>query len=143
MSDRAPNVDRSILVFTIWGGPGFLGLGVFVEGMARDVWAVSAAGVAVIVAAFGAHVVVNAIHRTGFTRGETALGIGVYGALGLVFIASALAGGMTRADYHAGLTLFGALAVGLLAYLVTRHGLRGAFSRFHLEAAEPTARRGR
>ncbi len=141
MHDRAPNIDRAILVFMIWGSLGFLGLGLFLEGLDRDVWGIAAGGVAVIVAAFGAHVVVNAIHRTGFTRGETALGIGVYGVLGAVFIAAVPSGGMTRADLYAGFTLFGTLALGFVAYLVTRHGLRGAFSQFHVRAPDTSSAR--
>lgn len=137
MSDRDRAIDRSILVFCIWGSLGFLGLGVFLEGLARDRWALSAAGVALIVAAFVAHIVVNAVFGAGFTRGEASLGIGAYGALGLAFLAGALSGGMTLADYHSGLTLFGALAAGFLAYLTTRHGLRGAFSRFHAPRKGP------
>lgn len=142
MRERTPNVDRGILVFSIWGSLGFLGLGLFLEGMAHDVWAVSAAGVAVILTALGAHVVVNAVHGTGFTRGEAALGVGTYGVLGFVFIVGALQGDMTMADYYAGLTLFGTLAAGFLAYLVTRHGLRGAFSQFHMRSAGPAMRKG-
>lgn len=125
------DVDRQILVFSIWASLGFLGLGVFLEGLSRDSWSVSAIGVGVVVAAFAAHMVVNALFRTGFTRGETALGIGVYGLLGLVFIAAVLSGSTTAADNYSGLTMFGALGAGFLAYLVTRHGLRGAFSQFH------------
>ncbi|MCU0906216.1 MAG: hypothetical protein MUF73_01955 [Rhodobacteraceae bacterium] len=142
MPERTPNIDRAILVFTIWGSLGFLGLGIILEGLARDRWLVSVAGIAVIIAAFGAHIVVNALHRTGFTRGETALGIGVYGILGLVFVVGALMGGMTQADFHIGLTLLGTLAVGFVAYLVTRHGLRGAFSQFHVRAPDTATRRG-
>lgn len=138
MSDRDPAIDRSILVFCIWASLGVLGLGVFLEGLARDLWSVSAAGVAVIVGAFAAHVVVNAVFRTGFTRGEASLGIGAYGLLGLVFIAGALSGGMTPADYRSGLTLFGVLGAGFVAYLTTRHGLRGAFSQFHVRADADT-----
>ncbi|MEO0385487.1 MAG: hypothetical protein AAF234_18250 [Pseudomonadota bacterium] len=124
-------VERAILIFTIWASLGFLGLGVFLEGMARDLWALSAVGVSVIVATLVAHIIVNAVFKTGMSRGEATLGIGLYGFLGLVFIASTIGGGMTPADYYAGLTLFGTLAVGFLVYLVARHGLRGAFSHFH------------
>lgn len=131
-----PHIDRSILVFAIWASLGFLGLGLFLEGMARDLWGLAAAGVGVILAAFVAHIVVNAIFDTGFSRGEAALGIGVYGILASVFIIAALSGGMTAADYYAGLTLLGALALGFPVYLVTRHGLRGAFSHFHARPRE-------
>ena len=123
--------DRAILVFAIWASLGALGLCLFLEGLDRDAWLLSAAGVLAIVAAFAAHMVVNAVSGTGFTRGETALGIAAYGVLGLVFLAGALSGSMTTADYHAGLTFFGVLAAGMLAYVVTRNGLRGAFSQFH------------
>jgi hypothetical protein len=128
-----PNVERSILVFATWAVLGFLGLGVFLEGLERDLWALSAAGVAVIVLAFVAHIVVNGVFDTGFTPGETVLGIGAYGLLGLIFVVAAIGGTMTMTDYYSGLTLFGTLAAGFLAYLFTRHGLRGAFSRFHFK----------
>jgi hypothetical protein len=141
MSDQqnAPNLDRGILIFSIWAVFGFLGLGVVLEGFKRDLWAVSAIGIGGIVLAFVAHIIVNGIFDTGFTRGETALGIGAYGLLGLVFIVAAADGGMSKADYYSGLTFFGTLAVGFLAYLSTRHGLRGAFSRFHHKAGDQKA----
>jgi hypothetical protein len=135
MSTKGPNVERSILVFAVWAVLGFLGLGVFLEGMARDVWALSTLGIALIVTAFVAHIVINGVFDTGFTPGETALGIGAYGLLGLVFVLGAVEGEMTMADFHSGLTLFGVLAAGFLAYLLTRHGLRTAFSRFHIKPA--------
>lgn len=137
MSDRGPNVERNILVFSVWAVLGFLGLGIFLEGMARDLWSLSALGIAVIVAAFVAHIVINGIFDTGFTRGEAALGIGAYGLLGLVFVTGAIGGEMTMADYYSGLTLFGVLAGGFLAYLLTRHGLKTAFSQFHIKTASP------
>jgi len=80
-----------------------------------------------------AHIIVNGVWDTGFTQGESVLGIGAYGLLGFVFIAAALFGDLSMADLYSGLTLFGLLAVGFLAYLATRHGLRGAFSRFHIK----------
>lgn len=132
MPDKSPLVDRGILVFAIWSVFGFLGLGLFLEGMARDVWGLAAVGVGVVVLAFVGHIIVNGIFDTGFTPGETALGIGTYGLLGLMFVVGALQGGMTMADFYAGLTFFGVLGAGFLAYLFTRHGLRGAFSRFHV-----------
>jgi hypothetical protein len=132
MPDKFPLVDRGILIFAIWAVFGFLGLGLFLEGMARDVWGLAAVGVGVVVLAFAGHIIVNGIFDTGFTPGETALGIGTYGLLGLLFVLGALQGGMTTADFHAGLTFFGVLLAGFLAYLFTRHSLRGAFSRFHV-----------
>lgn len=133
MSPTDHRVDRSVLIFSLWGVLGFLGLGLFLEGLKDDLWSVSAGGVGLIVLAFIAHIIVNGVFDTGFSQGEAALGIGAYGLLGLVFVLSAVGGSMTMADYYAGLTLFGVLAAGFLAYLFTRHGLRGAFSRFHIK----------
>ncbi len=135
MSNRGPNLERNILVFAVWAVLGFLGLGIFLEGMARDLWSLSALGIALIVAAFIAHIVINGIFNTGFTPGETALGIGAYGFLGLVFVLGVASDGMTIADFYSGLTLFGVLAAGFLAYLLTRHGLCNAFSQFHIKPA--------
>lgn len=133
MSPTDASIERSVLIFAIWAVFGLFGLCVFLEGMKSDWWALSASGVVLIVVAFVAHIIVNGIFDTGFTPGETALGIGAYGVLGLVFVVSAAGGGLTMEDYYSGLTLFGVLAAGFLAYLFTRHGLRGAFSRFHVK----------
>jgi hypothetical protein len=130
-----PKTDRAILVFAIWAVLGFLGLGFMLEGIARDSYLVAVAGIGLIVASFVVHIIVNAVFNQGFTPGETALGIGVFGVLAAVFITSWLARGLSMADFYAGLTLFGALALGFLAYLMTRYGLRGAFSHFHLKPA--------
>jgi len=135
MSDKSPAVDRGILVFAIWAVFGFLGLGLFLEGMAHDVWGIAAIGVACVVLAFAGHIIVNGIFDTGFSQGETVLGIAIYGGLSLLFVLGALGGGMTMADFYSGLTLFGTLGAGFLVYLFTRHGLRGAFSRFHGKSA--------
>ncbi|OJU05944.1 MAG: hypothetical protein BGN83_01620 [Rhizobium sp. 63-7] len=135
MSQKGPNVERSILVFSVWAVLGFFGLGCFLEGLARDLFVLSALGVGVIIAAFVAHIVINGIFATGFTAGEAALGIGAYGLLGLGFIVGAIGGEMAMADYYSGLLLFGLLAAGFLAYLLTRHGMRTAFSQFHIKPA--------
>jgi hypothetical protein len=132
---ESAEVERGILVFSIWAALGILGLGIVLEGFARDSWPIAAGGVATIVAAFVAHIVVNAVFDTGFSRGEAALGIGAYGLLGLIFLAGAVSGDMSMTDYYSGLTLFGVLAAGFLAYLTTQHGLRGAFSQFHIRPA--------
>lgn len=126
------NIDRSILVFSIWGVFGFLGLGFLLEGFSRGAYLVSLIGTILILATFVGHVVVNVVFEEGFSSGETALGIGASGLLSLVFVIGWAEGGMLPANFYAGLTFFGALTVALITYLVTRYGLRGAFSHFHL-----------
>lgn len=127
--------DRSILVFAIWAVAGFLGLGFILEGMMHDEAVASGIGVGLVISAFIAHIIVNAVFHQGFTRGETALGIGVYGLTGFVFILAFATGRLGVVGYTTGIALFGLIAAGFLAYLVTRFGMRGAFSQFHVHAA--------
>lgn len=135
MLSPLPNVERSILVFSTWAVLGFLGLGLLLEGLTRDSVTLSSLGVGGIVLAFVVHIVINGVFDTGFSPGETALGIGAYGLLGLVFVIGAITGETTMVDFYSGLIFFGVLALGFLTYLFTRHGLRGAFSRFHVKPA--------
>lgn len=134
--------ERSILIFAIWAVLGFVGLGFVLEGMARELYVACGIGLAVIVAAFAAHIVVNFVFRQGFTRGEAALGIGVYGLLALVFVLASIGGRLGQVGYASGLAMFGVIAVGFIVYLATRHGLRGAFSQFHINSpsAKETSR---
>ena len=126
-------VDRDLLVFSIWAVLGFLGLAFLLEGLTRDSYLVSLIGIAVIVIAFVAHIIVNSVFSCGFTNGEVALGIGSFGVIVFVFIAGWFGGYMSMADFLSGITLFAVLTAGLFAYLSTRHGLRGAFSQFHIK----------
>ena len=129
-------VERDLLVFSIWAVLGLGGLALLLEGFSRDSYFVSLAGTAALVAAFVAHMVVNAVFDCGFRPGEAALGISAFGALALAFIGGWAVGALSPADYFSGLTLLATLAFGLPAYLATRYGLRGAFSRFHVRHAD-------
>lgn len=131
--------ERDLLVFANWAVLGFGGLCFLLEGFARDTYLVSLAGIVAIVAAFAAHIVINAIFDTGFRPGEVALGIATFGVIALIFIGGWLAGGLSMSDYWSGLTLFAVLALGMPVYLSTRYGLRGAFSRFHIRPADSDA----
>lgn len=130
-------IERELLVFSIWAVLGLAGLGFVLEGFARDAYLMALLGIALLVAAFVAHIVVNALFGQGFTSGETALGIGAFGLLALVFLLGWLEGGLSGSDFYAGLTLFGTLVAGFLTYLSARYGLRGAFSHFHAATAAP------
>jgi len=136
-----PKVERGILVCSIWAILGFLGLGFLLEGFAQNSYLMSLLGCALIMASFGAHIIVNAVFEQGFTNGETALGISAFGVFAVVFIAGWLEGSMSMADFYAGLTLVGALVVGFLTYLATRYGVRDAFSRFHIKSASMSGAR--
>jgi hypothetical protein len=129
--DMRASIERGILVFSIWATLGFLGVGFWLEGATRDAMALSLLGIALILAAFVAHVVVNAVYRQGFGQGEAALGIGLYGLMALLYVGARLQGSLNATGTNAGLALFGVLALGFVVYLATRHGVRGAFTRFH------------
>lgn len=126
-----PAMERGVLVFSTWTALGMLSLALFLEGLALNSYAIALAGVAALVAAFTAHIVINALFRTGYTRGETALGLSVFGVIVLLVVAGYGSGRLDEQDFLACLTLFAVLVVGFLGYLVTRHGLRGAYSSFH------------
>ncbi|MCY0148610.1 hypothetical protein OEG84_13060 [Hoeflea sp. G2-23] len=130
-----PNTERDLLVFSIWAVLGFGGLAFLLEGFKRNSYLITLLGTAFIVAGFVAHIIVNGLYQQGFRSGETALGIGLFGVLTFTFIAGVFSGGMSMVDYYSGLTLFAVLVVGFIAYLSTRHGLRGAFSRFHVKTS--------
>lgn len=129
MTDR--HMERSLLVFAVWSVLGLLALVLHLEGLSRASYGIALAGTGVLMLALAAHVIINAIFGTGFTPGETALGLGAFGVITLLFIGGALSGALSRAYFLSGLTLLAAVVLGFVGYLITRHGLRGAFSQFH------------
>jgi hypothetical protein len=124
-------MERSLLIFALWSVLGLLALVLYLVGMRSDSYLIALVGTGVLLTAFGGHVIINAIFDTGFTPGETALGLGVFGVIVLLFITATLFGGLSRMNFLAGLTLLGTVVIAFVTYLMTRHGLRGAFSRFH------------
>jgi hypothetical protein len=142
MSTRA-SAERTVLVFCIWAGPGFLGAGGLVEGFVRDSLPIALLGIGGICAAFIAHIVVNAVFGQGFSRAETALGIGGFGLFAALFVTAWVGGELSPTDYLSGLAAFFTLAMGFLVYLSTRYGMRGAFSRFHHTAPSGNGGNGR
>ncbi|MBL4646643.1 MAG: hypothetical protein JKY99_09340 [Rhizobiales bacterium] len=126
-------IERNILVFSIWAVLGFLGLGLILEGLAQDHYFIALAGIGSVVAAFVAHIIVNAIFDQGFQPGEVALGLSVFGLMVLFFIVGWLTTDLSMSDYYTGITFFAALVVGFILYLSTRYGMRSAFSRFHVK----------
>ncbi len=129
MTDR--HMERSLLVFAVWSVLGLLALVIHLQGLSLESYVIALTGTGLLLTAFGAHVIINAVFNTGFSRGETALGLSVFGVITLVFIGGTLSGGLSRANFLSGLTLLAAVVIAFLTYLITRHGLRGAFSRFH------------
>ncbi len=124
--------EKRLAVSTSWGLCGPAGLCLVVSGFDAGVPAATLGGFAVLVLGFIAHVVINAVFRTGFSIGEVAAGFIAFGVALTVFIlASLLDHRLAVADIAAGIAGFAALVACFVVYLVTRFGLKGAFSRFH------------
>ncbi len=124
-------LDRHALAMGIWLAAGFLAVVFLIHAFGGgSVWA-AAAGFAVLLAGFGAHVIVNAVWRTGFTPRELALGLCVYGA-GLVwFLLSLLLGSAEAVRLFVPVGLgFIVILIAVVFYLVTFFGVRRAFERF-------------
>lgn len=126
-----PVIERSVLVFSTWTALGMLSLGLFLEGLEANQYAIALAGILLVIAAFVAHMVINALYRTGYTAGETALGLATFGVIALLVVIGFATERLDERDFLACLSLVAVLVVGFLSYLVTRYGLRGAYSAFH------------
>ena len=89
------------------------------------------AGFALIAAGYGAHVLINHIYGAGFSKGETALGLGLFTLAALGFVASwILLPGFGWPRIAIGLIGFSALIACFVSYMFARHGVRGSFEMF-------------
>jgi len=143
--------ERRLAVMTNWGFFGSLGLCLAISGFAgADLWS-GLAGFALLAAGFGAHVIVNRIYDSVFTKGEVALGFVAFAVAVTSFIVSWIAAPrFDSVNMAIGLTGFGALVACFTVYMVANHGVRGSiamFDRIRLNdpslAREPAQRRGR
>lgn len=128
------STDRNLLVFTVWTALGSTSVLLILEGLHQDNYWASLLGIGFIVSAFCGHIILNAIFKTGFTSGETALGLTCFGLLVVLFLAATLFTDNSATDFYTGLTLFSILVIGFIVYLVTRYGLNSAFSKFHVRS---------
>lgn len=81
--------------------------------------------------AFGAHVIVNHIFGTRFSKGEAALGLVAYVVSVLSFVVSWIVlPGFGGVNVAIGLSGFCLLFLCFLFYMVANHGLRGSFDMF-------------
>ncbi len=123
---------RRLAVASNWALCGSFGLCLILSGFALALPQAILGGFALLVAAFIAHLVINRLFRQSFTTGEVVTGFVAFGVGVASFLATALAGsGVGRTQFDAGLAGFASLVLCFLAYLVTKFGLKGAFSQFH------------
>ena len=136
MSDtpHMDRLDRHALVMAIWCPASFLALALLHHGVTSGGGRWIAAGFVPILGAFVGHVIVNAVLKTEFTAGETALGAGAYGLALVGLLLTALLGTkelVAAIFLPAGIGL-AALLSAVIIYLVIRFGPRGAFERFEV-----------
>ena len=134
MAHQEPNdrLDRHALVMAIWTPAVFASAALLHRGILSDgLWWI-AAGFCALLIAFAGHVIANVVLKTGFTQGETALGMVVFAAALGALLLSALAGpdGITAEVYLALGLGFAALVIAVVFYLVIAHGPRRAFEQF-------------
>jgi hypothetical protein len=132
MADRELDaVDRHALVLAIWLGFGLVAVALVELGLSLGSWMVAGGGFAAVVAAFIAHVIVNAVHRTLFTAKEVALGLVIYVAALLGFVFAALISARFRDGFFLPGSLgFIAVLAAVVFYMITQFGLRRAFESF-------------
>lgn len=126
-------LDRHGLVMAIWSPAAFLAAALLHKGVTAGggAWWIGA-GFGVLILGFAGHVIVNAVLKTRFTAGETALGlvtfaVGIVALLVTVLVAPPET--VERVVLPVALGLV-SLVVAVIAYLVIAFGPRGAFERF-------------
>jgi hypothetical protein len=116
---------------TSWALLGSFGLCFAISGFSTGDLPAGLAGFALICAGFGAHVLINHIYGAGFSKGETALGLGLFTISVLGFVVSWVAVpdfGWSRVAM--GLAGFAALIACFASYMLVNHGVRGSFEMF-------------
>ncbi len=129
--DDQQALERHALVMTVWMPLGFVAFLLFGHGYrVLDGWFVGAA-IAVLLAAFAGHVIVNWVYRTLFSGRELALGLVAYVVALLAFLLSLLFGAEGAEALFLPIGLgFVTLAAAVIFYLVTHLGLRRSFEAF-------------
>ena len=124
-------IDRHVLVMAIWLAGGFVAALLLQTGLDSGRFWVTLSAFGALIVTFAGHVVVNVVVGTRFTPRELGLGL-VLTAAGLVALGLAT---LLSPEFRAtgflpvGLGFIG-LVAGVLFYMVTHFGVRGAFEAF-------------
>lgn len=132
--------EKRLAVVTNWALFAPFGLGFILSGFGAERWGVSLGGFAAFVLGFIAHLIINRLYRTGFSKGEIIVGFIASGVSLLCFIFSWIfAPGFGEPNVVAGIAGFGAIIACFVVYLVTKFGLKESFSKFHIKGDRPLA----
>ena len=123
--------ERWLAVMTNWAFFGSFGLCFAISGFSLADLFFGLIGFSLLATAFGAHVIINHIFRTGFSKGEIASGFVVYAVSVVSFVVSWLAlPRFDTANIAIGLSGFSLLLACFIFYLVANHGVRGSIDMF-------------
>ena len=119
--------EHRLAVMTNWAFFGSFGLCFTLSGFSAADLLAGLFGFALLAAAFGAHVIINHLFRTRFSKGEVALGFIAFIVSVLGFVLSWLAlPHFETVNIAIGLAGFSLLFACFLFYLVAHHGVRGS-----------------
>ena len=119
--------ERRLAVTTNWAFFGSFGLCFTLSGFGSADLLAGLFGFALLATAFGAHVIINHLFRTRFSKGEVALGFIAFIVSVLGFVLSWLAlPHFETVNIAIGLAGFSLLFACFLFYLVAHHGVRGS-----------------
>ncbi|MEP3231988.1 MAG: hypothetical protein ABJO30_04100 [Hyphomicrobiales bacterium] len=127
-------IEREVAVMSCWTVFGILGLGFLLEGGVRDNFLVGVFGIGAFVVGFLCHLVANYVFKQSFSKGEVALGLGVFVTSTIVFIVGWLSGSLSETSFFIGLTALSIIVAGFIVNLTTRYGVSGAFHKFDVSA---------
>lgn len=126
-------LDRHALVSAVWLPGGFVALGLLHYGFSTGGAGWVLAGFAPILVSFALHVIVNAALGTVFTPREVALSFVLFAVAGLALVLAVLLQPGFAEQFFLPVALgMAGLAAGVILYLVTRWGARGAFAQFDI-----------
>ena len=123
--------ERQLAVMTNWAFLGSFGLCFAISGFSGGSLLFGLLGFALFATAFGAHVIINLIFNTRFSKGEVALGLIVFVVSVLSFVITWIAlPDLGAVNIAIGLTGFGLLFACFGFYMVVNHGVRGSIAMF-------------
>lgn len=125
-------VEKRLAVVTNWSLFASFGMCFVLSGFNGPSWGLGLMGYGLLVLGFVGHLVINHVFEVGFSPGEVALGLVLFGISAVSFIASAMfSAHFSPENLGLGLAGFGAMAACLILYLVIRYGMRGTWVLVH------------
>jgi len=122
-------VESRVAVYTSWALFGSFGFCFTVTGFSDSNLLFGLTGFAMFLIGFCAHLIIQRIFGTDFSKGEVALGLAIFGISVLAFVGSWLFDpSFNRMDSLIGLAGFGSIVIGFIVYLVTKFGLKESYS---------------